>query len=170
MIKERSPVSPHAAAHVLFARLNTGLRRGELLQLQWGDVDLHRRLLTVRGEGAKTGQTRHVPLNSEIVGVLKTWAPCSGEPSGFVLSGRDATVPLTGARKAWRGVLREARISSFRFHDLRHTFASKLAMAGVDLNTVRELLGHRKISMTLRYAHLAPEHKADAVERLVATN
>lgn len=125
-------------------------------------------MLTVCGEGAKTGQTRHVPLNSEVVAVLKAWKSANAEPGWLVFSGGTSTTPLTEARKAWAGVLKQAKILSFRFHDLRHTFASKLAMAGVDLNTIRELLGHRKISMTLRYAHLAPEHKAEAVERIVA--
>jgi len=166
---EYGTYSDYVTPLVLVA-LNTGLRRGELLQLQWRDVDLVRRIVTVRGEGAKTGQTRHVPLNSEVASVFKTWKSTEVEPGWFVFSGSTTTTPLTEARKAWRGVLKTARIASFRFHDLRHTFASKLVMAGVDLNTVRELLGHRKISMTLRYAHLAPEHKADAVERLVAAN
>ena len=154
---------------LVLVALNTGLRRGELLQLLWRDVEVRQRVLTVRGEGAKTGQTRHIPLNTEIAKVLESWRPSNAEPGWLVFSaGGAATAALKEVRKAWRGVLQKANVPSFRFHDLRHTFASKLVMAGVDLNTVRELLGHRKISMTLRYAHLAPEHKADAVERLVA--
>jgi len=154
-------------APLVLLGMNTGLRRGELLQLRWRDLDLQRRILTVRGERAKTRQTRHVPLNSEATRVLKAWRPTVVDPEWCVFGGPTETTPLGTVKKAWRGVLKAATVTSFRFHDLRHTFASKLVMAGVDLNTVRELLGHKSVAMTLRYAHLAPEHKAAAVETLV---
>jgi integrase len=157
----------HLMPLVLLA-LNTGLRRGELLRLRWRDVDLDRRMLTVRGEDAKTGQTRHVPLNSEAVAVMTVWRPIEVDRGAYVFVSGDESKALTYIRKAWVAVLTAATIDGFRFHDLRHTFASKLVMAGVDLNTVRELLGHKSVAMTLRYAHLAPEHKAAAVETLVA--
>jgi len=145
--------------------INTGARRGELFNLHWSDVDLGRASLTIEGAGAKSGGTRHVPLNDEAVRVLKTWR---NQTSGqrYVFPAKDGG-RLDNVRKSWAGVLEAARIEAFRWHDLRHTFASKLVMAGVDLNTVRELLGHSDIKMTLRYAHLAPEHKAAAVARLV---
>jgi integrase len=158
----------HVTPLVLLA-VNTGLRRGELLKLRWRELDLQRRMLTVRGEGAKTGQTRHVPLNSEAIQVIKAWRPMAFEPEWCVFAGSAPSKPLVAIKKGWAAVLKSAKVKAFRFHDLRHTFASKLVMAGVDLNTVRELLGHKSISMTLRYAHLAPEHKAAAVETLVPT-
>jgi integrase len=156
----------YVAPLVLLA-INTGLRRGELLQLRWRDLDLQRRILTVRGEGAKTRQTRHVPLNTEATLVMKAWRPTVFEADWCVFGGSADATPLVTVKKAWRGLLAAAKVTSFRFHDLRHTFASKLVMSGVDLNTVRELLGHKSLAMTLRYAHLAPEHKAAAVEALV---
>ncbi len=115
--------------------INTGLRRGELLQLKWRDVDLHRRMLTVCGEGAKSGQTRHVPLNSEASRMLKSWQPKVVETGWCVFGGSTQSTPLVAVKKSWGGVLKAGEVTLFRFHDLRHTFASKLVMAGVDLNT-----------------------------------
>ena len=149
--------------------LSTGARKGELYDLHWGDVDLERAFLTVQGATAKSGATRHLPLNSEALATLKGWRKQNGGPGpgSLVFPGRDGE-RLDNNRRSWAGVLAAAGITDFRWHDLRHTFASKLVMAGVDLNTVRELLGHGDIAMTLRYAHLAPEHGAAAVERLVS--
>ena len=151
--------------------LNTGLRRGELLSLTWGAVDLLRGRVTVRAAHAKSGKARHVPLNTEARQVLVAWRPADARAEDLVFAGPpDATGQpqlLQETKTAWTGLLKAAGITAFRFHDLRHTFASKLVMRGVDLNTVRELLGHADLKMTLRYAHLAPEHLDAAVEKLV---
>lgn len=146
--------------------MNTGMRQGEVFALRWEDVNLERGMLTVRGEVAKSGKTRHIRLNSGAVGVLATWKKVSGGKSGYVFPGNVKNKPLDNVKQGWASVLKLAEIENFRWHDLRHHFASKLVMRGVDLNTVRELLGHSDLKMTLRYAHLAPEHMADAVERI----
>ncbi len=147
--------------------INTGLRRGELFQLQWSDIDLKGNMLTVRGATAKAAITRHIPLNQEAAEVLEAWKGRDNNP--LVFPGRNGE-PFDNVKKAWHALLEAAKVKDFRWHDLRHTFASKLIMAGVDLNTVRELLGHADIKMTLRYAHLAPEHKAEAVARLMSVS
>lgn len=163
----RQPYGDHLTPMVLLS-LNTGLRRGELFNLAWEHVNMRTRTLTVDGKGAKSGQTRHVPLNDEALDVLQTWRAQS-PGAGYVFPGKDGN-RLDNVRKAWSGLLRDAGIPRFRWHDLRHDFASKLVMAGVPLNTVRELLGHSGMTTTLRYAHLAPDHKAEAVSRLSRSN
>ena len=148
--------------------LQTGLRRGELFTLLWPDVELDGGYLTVRGSNAKSLKTRHVPLNDRAREVLLGWKRQSLGDDGLVFPGKEGK-PFDNVNSSWRRVLDDAGIRKFRWHDLRHDFASKLVMAGVDLNTVRELLGHADLQMTLRYAHLAPEHKAAAVAMLNPT-
>ena len=153
-------------ALVLLA-LNTGERFGELANLQWPDVDLARAILTLHGTvgtGTKGGKTRHLPLNAEALTVLRAWQS-SSSTDGYVFPGKDGERLMT-IKTAWGRLMRDAKIEDFRLHDCRHDFASKLVMNGVDLNTVRELLGHSDLKMVLRYAHLAPEHLASAVEKL----
>jgi len=149
---------------MILISLNTGVRWGELTKLTWVCVDLERKFLTVIAKNAKSSKTRHVPLNSAAVDVLTAWKK-QGNSSQLVFPNKDGNA-FDNLDKSWAAVLESAKISSFRWHDLRHTFASYLVMAGVDLNTVRELMGHSDIKMTLRYAHLAPEHKADALTKL----
>jgi integrase len=142
--------------------LNTGMRRGEVFNLRWQDVNLQGKTLTVAGEGAKSSETRHIPLNAEALATLKAWKE-QASGTGYVFPGEDDK-PMTDVKTAWLELLKNAGIVGFRWHDMRHDFASRLVMAGVPLNTVRDLLGHTDIKMTLRYAHLAPDSKAAAVE------
>jgi integrase len=148
----------HLTPAVLLS-VNTGLRRGELLKLRWECIDFNRHLLTVEGGHAKNRQTRHIPLNEEALTVLRHWhEQANGSPRLFGVS--------TGFKSAWTQVLERAGITSFRWHDLRHHFASRLVQLGVPLNTVRDLLGHSSVAMSLRYAHLAPDQRREAVAKL----
>jgi integrase len=154
----------HLKPMVLVA-LNTGLRRGELFSLRWADVNLGGKMLTVVAASAKSGHTRRVPLNTEALAVLTAWRDRHRDSVGLVFAGAGGE-RLNNINRSWRGVVKGAKLTDFKFHDLRHTFASKLVQAGVDLNTVRELLGHSEIAMTLRYSHLAPDNLRLAVEKV----
>lgn len=147
--------------------LNTGLRRGELFSLRWIDVNLAQSFLTVRGAVAKSAKTRHVPLSKTAHAVLSDWFRQADKTSELVFpSPAGGGAQLSTIKKSWANVLEAARIEGFRFHDLRHTFASWLVMRGASIFVVKELLGHSTIDMTMRYAHLAPSHKSDAVALL----
>jgi integrase len=150
--------------------LNTGIRRGELFRLRWSDIrwDASSPVLTVRGSITKNGKSRAIPLNQHAVAVLRGWANGRTDQEGLIFPGKDGK-PFNTLKTAWNKIIEDAKLVDFRWHDLRHTFASRLVMKGVDLNTVRDLLGHKDIKMTLRYAHLSPAVKAEAVARLVSS-
>ena len=142
--------------------LNTGLRLSELYGLTWENVNAPRRVLTV--PRSKNGETRHVPLNSAALAALTTLRT-RGDGTGAVIRNPQGQ-SLAGPRYWFEPIVRRAKIRAFSWHCLRHTFASRLVMAGVDLRTVQELLGHKSIAMTVRYSHLSPTHTLAAVERL----
>ncbi len=158
---ERNTFADYLKPMVLLAR-NTGMRRGELFALTWENVSVKEKLVTVEGVTAKSGSTRHISLNNEALGVLIDWRNQS-DGNKLVFPNPNTGKKFDNIKKSWATLIKLAGIKEFRFHDLRHHFASSLVMKGQDLNTVRELLGHSDLSMTLRYAHLAPEHKAAAV-------
>ncbi len=150
--------------------LNTGLRQGELLALRWSDVDLVAGRLLVRRndwkgnyDTPKGGRSREIPLNAEALRVLKAQRHLRGE----LVFCRDDGKRLT-YQQLFKALLRIAKRANLgriegSWHTLRHTFASHLVMRGVPLKAVQELLGHSTIQMTMRYAHLSPAVKRDAV-------
>ena len=145
--------------------INTGMRRGELFDLNWADIDLDSKVITVRGEISKSGYTRHIPLTIEAYRCLESWGGDKAS-NDLVFPSPRTGKRLDNINSSWETLMKLANLDNFRFHDLRHHFASSLVMRGVDLNTVRELLGHRDLKTTLCYAHLAPEHKAAAISLL----
>jgi len=149
---------------LVIAALHTGLRASELLSLTWDEVDFHRCALTVRAAYAKNGESRSVPMNKVLTEVLQgvRMAALGSESVFCNVRGK----PYRSFRTAFERAVQKAGLEDFTFHDLRHTFASRLVMRGVDLPTVKELLGHKTIAMTLRYTHLSSDHKQRAVSML----
>lgn len=156
-VLEKAP--PRLQAIINFA-INTGLRKGEIQNLKWKDVDFQQEYIAVHE--TKNGETRYIPMNNTARNAIFSFKQ-KGE-SVYVFSGNDGQ-PYN-FRKSFETAIKNADIRDFRFHDLRHTFASNLAMKGVDLNTIRELMGHKSLEMTLRYSHLSKDHKTRAVALL----
>jgi len=147
--------------------LNLGLRRGELFGLDWMDVSFDHRTVKIRPETTKTNKARFVPMNAAAFDVLTAWREQTGS-AGLVFKSPQTGGRFDNVKKAWMELLRDAGIEGFRWHDMRHDFASKLVMSGADLYVVKELLGHASVTMTERYAHLSPSATAAAVKLLDA--
>lgn len=147
-----------SAAFVRFA-LFTGLRRGELFKLKWDDVDFERGMITLRNP--KGGKTTSLPLSPQALDVLRSL----DVSSAFVFPGENGEQRVD-FKLPWLRIRKAAGLpADFRFHGLRHHFASTLVSNGVDLSVVRELLTHKSIATTQRYAHLAPDVVKDAAAK-----
>ncbi len=150
----------HLKAIVIVA-INTGMRKSEILGLKWHDCDFRRSIIYLYN--TKNGEKREVPMNNQVRSTLIKVRKHPESP--YIFCNRKG-IPIKDIKKSFFTALDKAGIIQFHFHDLRHTFASHLVMSGVDLNTVRELMGHKSLEMTLRYSHLSPDHKKRAVDVL----
>lgn len=151
----------HQRELVIFA-LATGLRQSNVLGLEWSQVDLDRQVAWIHPDQAKARRAIHVPLNSVAMDVLSRQV---GKHPVRVFTYRERPIAWANTRQ-WREALKRAEIEDFRWHDLRHTWASWLAQRGTPLNVLQELGGWETEAMVRRYAHLAPAQLVEHSERV----
>ena len=154
--------SPHLKPIIITA-LNTGMRRGEILSLMWNQVFIDEAIdpyLEIRK--AKNNKRRIIPLNNDMIELLQSIGKGDDE---FVFHGKYGK-PLKGIKEPWQNALKKTGILDFRFHDLRHTFASHFIMKGGDVLTLKDVLGHSSMKMVERYAHLATAFKRRQINLL----
>jgi integrase len=147
---------------IITTALNTGMRKSEILNLKWDQIDLEQRFILI--ENTKSGENRTVPINDVLLEVVKNLE--TNKKSNYVFSNPETSRPFKTVRRAFENACRRAGITNMRFHDLRHTFGTRLIQRGVDIVTVQNLLGHHSVTVTQRYTHSNREQKREAVEIL----
>ncbi len=151
--------NPQWLRSLLAVALHTGMRRGEILNLRWQDIDFSRK--TIEIVRSKNGEKRMIPMSTFVYNTLKNIKVRD-------ISGKVFPVSTSSLRAAFEKTLKKISVDNFHFHDLRHTFATRLVQNGVDLYKVKELLGHKTISMTMRYTHHYPESLRSSIDVLDA--
>jgi integrase len=146
---------------IVVVALSTGARQGELMALRWPEVDLVRAQAVVDG---KNGERRALALSDQAIAVFRDMGKVRSLHTDLVFATVDGRARFP--REIWNKVVADAKVKNFRFHDLRHTFASYLAMSGATLPELAAALGHKTLAMVQRYAHLAPAHTAGVVRRM----
>jgi len=157
-------------ATVLIA-IHSGLRQGEQFALKWSQVDFERRRIVLKVGGTKNGEGREIPMSKtcyEQFRLLESKRPEEGEHRDWVFQSTRYEARLENPKKFFGTAIEKAKIEDFTWHSMRHTFCSRLVMKGVPLRTVMELAGHKNITVTSRYSHLAPSHLGSAVATLDA--
>src|SRR5438552_13651660 len=152
--------APHIRALVSVA-LHSGMRLGEILNLHWRDLDFASGFILVRD--SKNGESRHVPMDATLFALFRAYPHRLGTDLVF---SSPAGGHIVDVRTGFLNSCKRAGLIDLHFHDLRHTFASQFVMSGGDLYILKEILGHKSITMTQRYAHLSPTYKSKAIDRM----
>ena len=155
-----SCMAPHIRAMVSVA-LHSGMRLGEILNLRWYDLDFSSGFILVRD--SKNGESRHVPMDATLFALFRAYPH---RPSTDLVFSSSSGGHIVDVRTGFLNSCKRAGLIDLHFHDLRHTFASQFVMSGGDLYILKEILGHKSITMTQRYAHLSPTYKIKAIDRM----
>ncbi len=155
-----SCIAPHIRALVGVA-LHSGMRLGEILNLRWYDLDFASGFILVRD--SKNGESRHVPMDATLFALFRAYPH---RPSTDLVFSSSSGGHIVDVRTGFQNACKRAGLIDLHFHDLRHTFASQFVMSGGDLYILKEILGHKSITMTQRYAHLSPTYKIKAIDRM----
>jgi len=155
-----SCIAPHIRALVTVA-LHSGMRLGEILNLCWQDLDFASGFILVRD--SKNGESRHVAVDATLSALFRAYPHRLGTDLVF---SSPAGGRIVDVRTGFQNACKRAGLTDLHFHDLRHTFASQFVMSGGDLYILKEILGHKSITMTQRYAHLSPTYKIKAIDRM----
>lgn len=151
---------PEYLKPIVTTALQTGMRRGEILNLKWDNIDFEYGFIELLE--TKSGKSRKIPLSDKLREVLEN----IDRKSDYVFVNPETKLPYVDIKKSFNKAKDAAGIQNFRFHDLRHTVATRLVEKGIDLLVVMEILGHTKIETTMRYAHPTPKRKSDAINVL----
>ena len=149
---------------IVLLAITTGARKGELTKLTWNDIDFERRTAYVAT--TKNGQTKVLPLTDSVIKELQLF---NKNDSRLIFESKVKENVAYCFTKPWKKALEDAEIKDFRFHDLRHSCASYLAQSGASLLQIADVLGHKQISVTKRYAHLCIEHKSSLINRVMGS-
>ena len=149
---------------IVLLALSTGMRQGEIMNLTWDQVDLENNRITLLK--TKNGEIRVVPLAGKARNDIEEFSKIRNLNSSLLFPGRRNPKSPIDIRNPWNQAVTNAQLEDFRFHDLRHTAASYLAMSGATLAEIAEVLGHKTLQMVNRYAHLSEPHTASVVERM----
>ncbi|MBN2845530.1 MAG: site-specific integrase [Deltaproteobacteria bacterium] len=179
-IKALLDACPSHLREIVVCAINTGMRKGEILSLKWDQI----RNGFIYLEKTKTNEARQIPVNDDLAELFKSIRNRQHLRSEYVFTYvntganlkhpaknrlklvQEAGTPIDGTKHSFNTALKRSGIKDFRFHDLRHTFASQMILKGASLKDVQEILGHKTMTMTLRYAHLSQEHKRQAINLL----
>lgn len=148
---------------IVVLALSTGARKMEIVRLKWGDINLESQAIILHE--TKNGERRLLPLIGHAYEMMKKYAEAMHTHKDWVFPSKNGMNPID-IKSLWETAIKKAGIEDFRFHDLRHSAASYLAMSGASMNEIAEVLGHKTLQMVKRYSHLSDAHTARVVERM----